>query len=164
MIYFIVLTFNWEAYVIIKLKQLLANSKINASKKFLKKKKWKERPNLKTKKFFTRINHLKKIRFFFKHCPHNPHFKDILSLLFLFWTNITVWLTNCDKLWIFILKTGGFEKKPFWPLFFFNSVFFQKKTCFFKKKQNTFFFKKTLLITYVKNAVIQETKFFRYQL
>ena len=38
MIYLIVLTFNWEAYVIIKLKQLLANSKINASKKLLKKK------------------------------------------------------------------------------------------------------------------------------
>ena len=38
MIYLIVLTFNWEAYVIIKLKQLLANGKINASKKFLKKK------------------------------------------------------------------------------------------------------------------------------
>ena len=42
MIYLIVLTFNWEAYVIIKLKQLLANSKINASKKFLKKKNWKD--------------------------------------------------------------------------------------------------------------------------
>ena len=38
MIYLIVLTFNWEAYVIIKLKQLLANSKIIASKKFLKEK------------------------------------------------------------------------------------------------------------------------------
>ena len=37
MIYLIVLTFDSEAYVIIKLKQLLANSKINASKKFLKK-------------------------------------------------------------------------------------------------------------------------------
>ena len=76
----------------IKLKQLLANSKINASKKFLKKKL--KRPNLETKKFFTRINqsyHLKQICFFFfKHYPHNPHFKDILSLLFLFWTNITV--------------------------------------------------------------------------
>ena len=104
----IVLTFNWEAYVIIKLKQLLANSKINASKKFLKKKKWKERPNLKTKKFFTRINHLKKIHFFSNtiRILYNPHFKDILSLLFLFWTNATVWLTNCDKLWMFIMKTG----------------------------------------------------------
>ena len=84
--------------------------------------------------------------FFFKHYPHNPHFKDILSLLFLFWTNITVWLTNCDKLWIFILKTGGFEKKNILTLVFFNSVFFKKKTCFFFFffKQNTFFFKKTL--------------------
>ena len=36
MIYLIVLTFNWEAYVIF-LKQLLANSKINASKKLKKK-------------------------------------------------------------------------------------------------------------------------------
>ena len=43
MIYLIVLTFNWEAYVIIKLKQLLANSKINESKKFLKKKKLKRK-------------------------------------------------------------------------------------------------------------------------
>ena len=51
MIYLIVLTFNWEAYVIIKLKQLLANSKINASKKFLKKKTEKKDQILKQKSF-----------------------------------------------------------------------------------------------------------------
>ena len=65
MIYLIVLTFNWEAYVIIKLKQLLANSKINASKKFLKKKNEKKDQILK-QNVFIRINHLKKIRFFFQ--------------------------------------------------------------------------------------------------
>ena len=37
-----------------------------------------------------------------------------------------------NKLWIFTLKTGGFEKKKhFGP--FFNSVFFINRTCFFKK-------------------------------
>ena len=51
MIYLIVLTFNWEAYVIIKLKQLLAYSKINASKKFLKKKNEKKDQILKQKSF-----------------------------------------------------------------------------------------------------------------
>ena len=51
MIYLIVLTFNWEAYVIIKLKQLLANSKINACKKFLKKKTEKKDQILKQKSF-----------------------------------------------------------------------------------------------------------------
>ena len=66
MIYLIVLTFNWEAYVIIKLKQLLANSKINASKKFLKKKTEKKDQIKKKKSLLTRINHLKKIRFFFQ--------------------------------------------------------------------------------------------------
>ena len=69
MIYLIVLTFNWEAYVIIKLKQLLANSKINASKK-ISKKNWKERPNLKTKKFFYKnksiISFEKNMFFFFQ--------------------------------------------------------------------------------------------------
>ena len=51
MIYLIVLTFNWEAYVIIKLKQLLANSKINASKKILEKKTEKKDQILKQKSF-----------------------------------------------------------------------------------------------------------------
>ena len=51
MIYLIVLTFNWEAYVIIKLKQLLANSKINASKKILKKETEKKDQMLKQKSF-----------------------------------------------------------------------------------------------------------------
>ena len=83
--------------------------------------------------------------FFFKHYPHNPHFKDILSLLFLFWTNITVWLTNCDKLWIFILKQVVLKKKHFDPCFFSTVFFFFKKKNMFKKKNRTrFFFKKTL--------------------
>ena len=48
MIYLIVLTFNWEPYVIIKLKQLLKVKWMHFKKK-LKKKKLK-RPNLKKKK------------------------------------------------------------------------------------------------------------------
>ena len=48
-------------------------------------------------------------------------------------------------MWIFTLKTGGFEKKNILTLvFFFNSVFFKKNMFFSKKKQNMFFFKKTL--------------------
>ena len=153
MIYLIVLTFNWEAYVIIKLKQLLANSKINASKKFLEIKTEKKDQILKQKSFFTRLNqsyHLKKkYVFFFKHYLHNPHFKDILSLLFLFWTNITVWLTNWQIVNIY-LENRWFWKKTFWPLFFFNSVFFFQKKNMFKKKKTEhvfFFFKKTLCDT-----------------
>ena len=96
------------------------------------------------KSFFQNKHRWKKMFFFFKHQPHNPHFKDILSLLFLFWTNVTVWLTNCDKLWIFTLKTDGFEKKNILTLVFFQQCFLKKKTCFFQKKQNMFFFKKTL--------------------
>ena len=43
-------------------------------------------------------------------------------------------------MWIFTLKTGGFEKKTFWPLFFFNSVYFKKKNMFFSKKTEHVFF------------------------
>ena len=49
-----------------------------------------------------------------------------------------------NKLWqivnIYLENRWFWKKKTFWPLFFFNSVFFQKKNMFFIKKTEHVFF------------------------
>ena len=69
-----------------------------------------------------------------------PNFKDIFSLLFLFLTNATVWLTYCGKLIIFTLKTVFFL---ILTLVFFQHFFFSKKHFFLiehdLKKKNTIY-------------------------